>query len=136
MGQRYYSMSAEILREKREYYEILERTQKGGLDITEWVLWFLGCLRNALLRSYGTVERTLQKAEYWEAHREAEVNERQRKIINRLWDGFDGKLTTSKWAKICHCSTDTALRDINDLIGKGMLRESMERGRSTNYLLR
>ncbi len=136
MGQRYYSMSAEILREKREYYEILERTQKGGLDITEWVLWFLGCLRNALLRSYGTVERTLQKAEYWEAHREAEVNERQRKIINRLWDGFDGKLTTSKWAKICHCSTDTALRDINDLIGKGMLRESTERGRSTNYLLR
>jgi len=132
---RYYSMSAEINRNKKEYYEILERTQKGTLDITPWLLWFMECLESAITRSSAVVERTLLKAEFWERFRDVAVNERQRKVLNRLWDGFFGNLTTSKWAKICSCSQDTALRDINDLIAKGMLRDSGQRGRSTNYLL-
>lgn len=132
---RYYSMSAEINRNKRIYYEILERTQKGDLDITEWILWFFDCLEKAITRTSAVVERTLEKAAYWDKFRDVEINERQRKVINRLWDGFDGKLTSSKWAKICSCSQDTALRDINDLISKDMLRDSGEGGRSANYLL-
>lgn len=134
-GSRYYSMSAEINRNKKSYYEVLERTQKGILDITEWMLWFLGCLERAILRTSGIVSRILQKSVYWDKFRDVEINERQRKVINRLWDGFDGKLTSSKWAKICRCSQDTALRDINNLIEKGMLRASGEGGRSANYLL-
>ncbi|WP_303330906.1 Fic family protein, partial [Bacteroides acidifaciens] len=129
------SMSAEINRNKKAYYEVLERTQKGDLDITEWMLWFFGCLENAIVRASGIIERTLQKAAYWDEFRDVKINERQRKVINRLWDGFEGKLTSSKWAKICGCSQDTALRDINDLIAKGMLRNSGEGGRSANYLL-
>lgn len=132
---RYYSMSAEINRNKKEYYEILEETQKGNLDITEWILWFVDCLESAINRASEAIERTLQKAAYWDKFRKIEINERQRKVLNRLWDGFDGKLTSSKWAKICHCSQDTALRDINDLIAKGMLQNSGEGGRSSNYIL-
>lgn len=132
---RYYSMSAEINRNKKAYYEILERTQKGSLDITEWLLWFFGCLEKAIVRASDTVERTLHKTAYWDKFREVEINERQHKVINRLWDGFEGKLTSSKWAKICSCSQDTALRDINDLISKGMLKRSSDGGRSSNYLL-
>jgi Fic family protein len=132
---RYYSMSAEINRNKKAYYEILERTQKGNLDITEWLLWFFGCLENAITHTSATVERTLRKAAYWDKFCDVEINERQRKVINRLWDGFDGKLSSSKWAKICGCSQDTAVRDINDLIYKGMLKNSGEGGRSANYLL-
>lgn len=132
---RYYSMSAEINRNKKAYYEILERTQKGDIDITEWILWFLDCLEKAITRAFAIVEQTLEKAEYWDKFRDIEINERQRKVINRLWDGFEGKLTSSKWAKMCRCSQDTALRDINDLISKGMLRNSGEGGRSANYLL-
>lgn len=132
---RYYSMSAEINRNKKEYYEVIERTQKGNLDITEWILWFFGCLEKAILRSQDVIGQTLRKASYWEEFRDVEINGRQRKIINRLWDGFEGKLTSSKWAKICKCSQDTALRDINDLIGKGMLRNSGEKGRNSNYVL-
>lgn len=132
---RYYSMSAEINRNKKSYYNILERTQKGNLDITEWLLWFFDILENAILKASAIVETSLKKTEYWERFREVEINERMRKVINRLWDGFDGKLTTSKWAKICKCSQDTALRDINYLIDKRMLRNSGEGGRSANYLL-
>lgn len=132
---RYYSMSAEINRNKKEYYEVLERTQKGNLDITEWILWFFSCLEKAIVRASESVEQTLRKAAYWDKFRDVEINSRQRKVINRLWDGFEGKLTSSKWAKICHCSQDTALRDINDLISKNMLRDSGEGGRSANYLL-
>lgn len=132
---RYYSMSAEINRNKKAYYEILERTQKGNLDITEWLLWFFGCLENAIMRASGVIETTLRKAAYWDRFCDEEINERQRKVINRLWVGFDGKLTSSKWAKMCHCSQDTALRDINNLIARGMLRNSGEGGRTTNYLL-
>lgn len=132
---RYYSMSAEINRNKKAYYEILERTQKGDLDITEWLLWFFDCLEKAVVHASATIERTLEKAVYWDRFRAVDINERQRKVINRLWDGFDGKLTSSKWAKMCSCSQDTALRDINDLISKGMLRDSGEGGRNANYLL-
>ncbi|MCM1029950.1 MAG: Fic family protein [Oscillibacter sp.] len=132
---RFYSMSAEINRNKKSYYDILERSQKGSMDITEWLLWFFDCLEKALLRTQHTITHTLQKAVFWDKFHEVPVNERQRKIINRLWDGFEGKLTSSKWAKICNCSPDTALRDINDLISKGMLRDSGEGGRSTNYIL-
>lgn len=132
---RYYSMSAEINRNKKAYYEILERTQKGNLDITEWLLWFFDCLEKAITRASAIVERTLEKAAYWNKFSNVDINERQRKVINRLWDGFEGKLTSSKWAKICRCSQDTALRDINDLISKGMLCNSGEGGRSANYLL-
>lgn len=128
-------MSAEINRNKKAYYEILERTQKGDLDITEWLLWFFDCVENAIKRALGIIGRTLEKAAYWDKFRETDVNERQRKVINRLWDGFEGKLTSSKWAKICSCSQDTALRDINDLISKGMLLNSDEGGRSSNYIL-
>lgn len=132
---RYYSMSAEINSNKRAYYDILERMQKGDLDITEWILWFFDSLEKAIVRASSTVGCTRQKAAYWDRFRDMEINERQRKVINRLWDGFEGKLTSSKWAKICSCSQDTALRDINDLIAKGMLRNSGEGGRSANYLL-
>lgn len=132
---RYYSMSAEINRNKKAYYEILEQTQKGDLDITRWLQWFFDCLEKAILRSTEIIQRTLEKAKYWEEFKDVEINERQRKVINRLWDGFDGKLSTSKWAKICHCSQDTALRDIKDLLSKGMLRDSGEGGRNSHYLL-
>lgn len=132
---RYFSMSAEILQEKSSYYDILESTQKGGLDITAWIEWYIQCLENALNRSQSIVESTLRKASYWELYRNVEINERQRKVINRLWDGFEGKLTSSKWAKICHTSQDTALRDIQDLVAKGMLLPAPDRGRSANYIL-
>ncbi len=132
---RYYSMSAEINRCKKAYYDILERTQHGGLDITEWLLWFVNCLKNAILHALELVERTVAKANFWDENRDVAINERQRKIINRLWDGFDGKLTSSKYAKICSCSQDTALRDISDLIAKSILRDSGEKGRSKNYVL-
>lgn len=132
---RYYSMSAEINRNKKSYYEILERTQRGGIDITQWILWFFGCLEKAIRTALDSIEIILHKSEYWDKFKNVEINERQRKIINRLWDGFDGKLTSSKWAKICSCSQDTAGRDISDLIAKGMLRDSGQGGRSTHYLL-
>lgn len=132
---RYYSMSAEINRKKKSYYEALERAQRGNLDITEWMLWFFDCLADAIHNASCVIERTLQKAMYWETFRNVQINERQRKVVNRLWDGFEGKLTTSKWAKMCGCSQDSALRDINYLLSKGMLRKSDEGGRSANYLL-
>lgn len=132
---RYYSMSAEINRNKKEYYEMLEQTQKGDLDITEWMLWFFSCLESAVMRASNSIERTLKKSAYWDEFHDIVINERQRRLINLLWDGFEGKLTSSKWAKICKCSQDTALRDINDLIAKNMLRDSGERGRRANYRL-
>lgn len=134
-GRRYFSMSAEINRRKKSYYDILEKTQKGNLDITEWLLWFCDCLSSAVVHTMEVLESTLRKGLYWERHRDCEINERQRKVINRLWDGFEGKLTTSKWAKICHCSQDTALRDITDLVAKGMLLPSSAGGRSRSYRL-
>ena len=134
-GKRYYSLSAEINRNKKIYYDLLEKTQKGDLDITEWLRWFLESIEQAIKRTIDSIDNTIEKSKFWDRHRDEEVNERQRKIINRLWDGFEGKLTTSKYAKINHCSQDTALRDFNDLIEKGMLLKSGEGGRSANYLL-
>ena len=135
MPHRFYSMSAEIRKQRKGYYEILERTQKGGLDITDWLEWFLDCLEAALINTEKSISTVLQKAAFWDKYRLVPMNERQIKMVNLLWDGFDGKLTSSKWGKITKCSADTALRDIQDLITKGVLRKTDEGGRSTNYEL-
>jgi len=132
---RFYSMSAEIMRNHKDYYDALEQTQKADMDVTEWLVWFLTTLRGALSEAIATTDRTLQKAAFWQRMHDVSVSERQRKVINMLWDGFEGKLNTGKWAKINHCSQDTALRDIDDLISKGILRRTAEGGRSTNYEL-
>ncbi|MBO7540063.1 MAG: Fic family protein [Bacteroidales bacterium] len=132
---RFYSMSAQIALERQEYYEMLEQTQKGSLDITQWIVWFVRMVDKAIESSMETISRTLSKASFWENNRHIAMNERQTKMINMLWDGFEGKLTTSKWAKINKCSTDTALRDIQDLVGKGILERTDAGGRSTGYEL-
>lgn len=134
-GERFYSMSSQILVERKRYYEVLQKVQHSTGDITEWLEWFLHCLKNAILATEKTTQRILQKAEFWKLHENAAINERQRTILNMLFDGFDGKLQTSKWAKITKVSTDTALRDIKDLIEKGILQETKEGGRNTNYEL-
>lgn len=133
---RFYSMSAQIRTERNKYYNILEKTQKGTLDITEWVEWFLHCLDGALNTTEAAFKRVLQKARFWDRHSTTSINERQRLMINKLLDGFHGKLTSSKWAKIAKCSADTALRDIQDLINKGVLEKEAAGGRSTNYVLK
>lgn len=133
---RFYSMSAQIRVERKQYYEKLEKTQKGNSDITEWILWFLQCLINAIDSTDGTLSKVLYKAEFWKIHSTTNLNDRQQKIINRLLDGFDGKLTTSKWGKINKCSQDTALRDIQDLIKKDILQKAPSGGRNTNYELK
>ncbi|OYT12092.1 MAG: cell filamentation protein Fic [Bacteroidetes bacterium 4572_114] len=134
--QRFYSMSAQIRVERKQYYEILEKTQKGNLDITEWIKWFLSCLINALKSTDKTLTRVLSKADFWNKHSKTIINERQKKILNRLLDDFDGKLTSSKWAKIAKCSKDSAVRDINDLISKDILQKEDAGGRSTSYELK
>ena len=131
--QRFYSMSAQIRFERKGYYDILERTQKGTLDITEWLKWFLNCLLNALNSTDIILAKILYKAEFWNKYASQALNERQKQLLNRLLDGFKGKLTSSKWAKIAKCSADTALRDIQDLIIKGILRKESAGGRSTHY---
>ena len=130
---RFYSMSTQIALARKEYYNILEQTQKGSLDITAWLLWFLGRMETAISVAMETIERTLSKATFWENNRRVAMNERQTKIINMLWDGFEGKLTSSKWAKINKCSSDTALRDLQDLVAKGILVRTESGGRSTGY---
>jgi len=134
-NQRFYSMSAQIRLERKQYYEILEKTQTGNLDITDWIVWFLNCLINALKSTDSLLIRVLFKADFWQKHIDTAINERQRKLLNKLMDGFDGKLTSSKWAKIAKCSKDSAVRDINDLIDKGILQKEDAGGRSTNYEL-
>jgi Fic family protein len=134
-NQRFYSMSAQIRKERKAYYKRLEKTQKGNLDITEWIQWFLQCLINALKSTDTILKQVLFKADFWNKHSKTIINERQRKLINNLLDGFDGKLTSSKWAKIAKCSKDTSIRDINDLINKNILRKEAAGGRSTNYEL-
>lgn len=131
--ERFYSMSAQIRVERKQYYEILEKTQQGNLDITKWILWFLSCLKNALNSTDSLLTTVLFKAEFWNQHSKTLINERQRKLLNKLQDGFDGKLTSSKWAKIAKCSKDSAIRDINDLIKKNILQKEDAGGRSTNY---
>jgi Fic family protein len=133
--QRFYSMSAQIRHERKTYYEILEATQKGDLDITRWLQWFLECLGRAFGRAETILATVLNKARFWERFAKAEFNERQREIVNRLHNGFEGKLTSSKWAKLAKCSQDTALRDIEDLIRKKVLVKDAAGGRSTSYSL-
>lgn len=132
-NQRFYSLSAQIRIERKQYYEILEKNQKGNLDITEWIVWFLKCLINALKATDSQLVSVLFKGEFWTKHSKTLINQRQKKILNMLLDGFDGKLTSSKWAKIAKCSKDTAIRDINDLKDKGILQKELAGGRSTNY---
>ncbi|MGE0634264.1 MAG: Fic family protein [Pseudobdellovibrionaceae bacterium] len=134
-AQRFYSMSSQISIERNSYYEILERTQGGSLDITEWMLWFLECLGRAIEGSEKNLSGVLTKARFWEKHAGEEFNDRQKKVINRLIDGFEGKLTSSKWAAMGKCSQDTASRDIEDLIKRRILRKNPEGGRSTSYSL-
>lgn len=134
-AERYYSMSSQILVERKQYYEVLQKVQHSNGDITDWLNWFLQCLKQALLATQTTLERILRKTEFWKTHDHTPLNERQRQMLNKLLDGFDGKLKSSKWAKIAKCSPDTALRDIKDLIDKGILTQEQQGGRSTNYAL-
>lgn len=134
--QRFYSLSAQIQRERKDYYDLLERTQKGSLDVTPWLAWFLGCLLRALQGAEATLSAVLAKGRFWQRWAGTPLNERQIKLINRLLDGFDGKLTSSKWATLAKCSPDTALRDITDLINSGVLVKSDAGGRSTSYELK
>ncbi|WP_233584498.1 Fic family protein [Parabacteroides sp. AF17-3] len=113
----------------------MEKSQHGTSDITEWLVWFLACLENTLLNSTDALDSVLKKARFWEKHSQTPLNDRQRLMLNKLLDGFDGKLTSSKWAKIAKCSQDTAIRDIQDLINKDILQKEAQGGRSTNYEL-
>ncbi len=132
--QRFYSMSAQIQKERKAYYQILEKTQKSNLDITEWIYWFLSTLLNAILSSEKTLTVVIKKHNFWNTYASVINNERQKKMLNKLLDGFEN-LTSSKWAKITKCSQDTAIRDIKDLINKGILIKSKAGGRSTYYIL-
>ena len=131
--QRFYSMSAQIRQEREAYYDILERTQQGTLDITPWLQWFLACLGRAFDRTETTLATVMRKARFWERSARLVVTERQRAVLNRLLDGFTGSLTTQKWAILAKCSHDTALRDIQDLIDQGLLKKDPGGGRSTSY---
>ena len=134
-GERFYSMSSQILTERKRYYEVLQNVKHSSGDITEWLEWFLHCLKQAMLATENTTQKILRKAEFWKLHENPPLNERQRVILNKLFDGFEGKLQTSKWAKIAKTSTDTALRDIKDLVEKGILQPTGEGGRNANYEL-
>lgn len=133
---RFYSMSAQIRKERNAYYDILERTQKETLDITAWLEWFLGCLDRALSATDKTLANVLLKARFWETHKHTPLNERQKFMLNKLLSDFIGKLTSSKWALMAKCSSDTAVRDINDLVKKGILVKDEGGGRSTSYTLK
>jgi len=135
-SQRFYSLSNQMLIERKNYYNILQKTQYKDGEITEWIIWFLNCLYHALKNTEQTIEKVLYKADFWDKHKNTVLNSRQRLMLNKLLDGFEGKLKTSKWAKITKCSQDTALRDIKDLIEKGILRQEKSGGRSTNYELK
>lgn len=136
--QRFYSLSAQIQRERQAYYGILERTQRQSLNVTEWLAWFLETLHRAVDQAQHTLDAVLAKTRFWQrwaTPNSAPLNERQVKLVNRLLDGFEGTLTSSKWGRIAHCSPDTALRDITDLLARGVLRKSDAGGRSTSYEL-
>jgi Fic family protein len=134
-GQRFYSMSAQIRKERSAYYDILEETQKGELDITPWLQWFLDCLDRAFDGAESILANVLDKARFWEAHAGSSFNDRQRLVINRLLDGFEGKLTSSKWAKLAKVSQATAARDVDELIERRILQKDAAGGRSTSYSL-
>jgi Fic family protein len=131
--QRFYSMSAQIRLARKSYYDILEKTQRGDLDITDWLIWFLDCLLKSLKSTESVLAKVLQKANFWQIHASSSLSDRQKMMLNKLFDGFEGKLNTSKWAKITKTSTDTALRDIQDLVNKDILKKEEAGGRSTNY---
>jgi Fic family protein len=133
--QRFYSMSAQIRLERDAYYSILEETQKGDLDITDWLLWFLGCLDRAFDGAETILANVLRKAAVWENLAKHSISERQRLVINRLLDGFEGKLTAKKWGILTNTSADTGLRDITDLVDRGILKKDEGGGRSTSYSL-
>ena len=133
--QRFYSLSSQIQRERKAYYDILERVQKHSMDATEWLAWFLDALLRAVDQAQHTLDVVLAKVRFWQRWATMPLNERQVKLLNKLLDGFEGKLTSSKWAAIAKCSPDTALRDINDLLARGVLRKSDAGGRSTSYEL-
>ena len=135
-AQRFYSMSAQIQQERSAYYDVLEKSQKGTLDITRWLEWYLNCLRRAICASDKLLESILVKDRFWKVHKGKAFNERQLKVINRLLDGLEGKLTSSKWAKLAKCSQDTAGRDINDLLERKILVKEEAGGRSTSYVLK
>jgi Fic family protein len=134
--QRFYSLSAQIQRERKDYYDMLERMQKGTLDVTDWLEWFLGCLVRAIQGAEDALSTVLTKARFWQRWASMPFNDRQIKLLNRLLDGFEGKLTSSKWAAIAKCSPDSALRDITDLLDRGVLMKSNAGGRSTSYELK
>lgn len=134
-AQRFYSMSSQISIERKGYYEILEQTQKSSLDISRWLKWFLQCLDNALINTEGTLARVIKKSRFWEKCSSFSLNQRQKLLLNKLLEGFEGKLTSSKWAKIAKTSQDTAGRDINSLIEKSILIKEEGGGRSTSYIL-
>jgi len=133
--QRFYSMSAQIRKERNAYYDVLENTQKRSMDITVWLVWFLECLNRAIKATDETLALVLKKARFWEKHATTLLNERQQLMLNKLLDGFEGKLNTSKWAKITKTSQDTALRDIQDLVNKAILTKEPGGGRSTSYTI-
>lgn len=135
MAERFYSLSSQIESERKEYYEKLEASQRGGLDITLWLGWFLECFERALMGAEGLLEQVLRKARLWQRISQGPVNDRQRVVLNRLLDGFEGKLTSSKYSRLAKCSSDTALRDIQDLVGRGIMLQSSSGGRSTSYEL-
>ncbi len=134
-AQRYFSLSAQIQLERKAYYDHLEVTQKGTMDVTNWLAWFLACLLRSIQGAEQTLSSVLMKARYWQQWASVPMNDRQIKMLNKLLDGFDGKLTSSKWAVIVKCSQDTALRDISDLVAQGVLKKSEASGRSTSYEL-
>jgi Fic family protein len=135
-SQRFYSMSAQILQERNAYYDILEACQRGDLNITAWIEWYLNCLKRAIGSSNEVLGLVLKKATFWQRHEGETFNERQRAILNRLFDGFEAKLTSSKWAKLVKCSQDSANRDISDLIKRQVLVKDEAGGRSTSYSLK
>lgn len=132
-AQRFYSMSAQIRLERNEYYNILERTQQGKMDVTAWLKWFMQCLMSALLATDYTLDEVLRKGKFWETHAKTIFNNRQQQMLNKLLDAFEGNLTSSKWAKLTKSSPDTALRDIQDLVNKNVLRKTEGGGRNTSY---
>ncbi len=134
-SKRFYSISAQICTDRKSYYEILEKTQKGNLDITDWVEWFLTCMERALENADKVLSSVMKKAKFWENHASQSFSERQRKLVNRLFDGFEGNMTSSRWATIGKCSQDSAMRDIQDLMERKILKKNPGGGRSTSYSL-
>lgn len=133
--QRFYSMSAQILKERKKYYDLLERSQRGSLDVTEWLLWFMACLQRAVAASEGMLASVLRKHQFWQTHAKTILNPRQVKVLTRLFDGFEGNLTSGKYAKLAKTSQDTAARDLADLVKKKVLKKGKGGGRSTHFVM-